>query len=134
MLCYKDISLYTFFVVISIILLFSLTTNIFNNDKEGFTTNSATNRENISDTIKNDANKLSDNLLISKYRSTYEETIIHLENLTGLTLLSETINNAELISSNPISKESLTAISNINNLKQFKETLNDVMNILDKAK
>jgi hypothetical protein len=105
-----------------------------NNYVEGFTANSNTDRENISEAIRTESNKQSDRLLIDKYRNAYEDTIINLENMIGLTLLSETINNAEMISKNPISKESLVAISNINNLKQFKETLNDAMQILDKAK
>lgn len=130
MICYRDVSLYAFFIVASILLLYFLARSTV----EGFTANSKTDRDNISEAIKTDANKQSDNLLISKYRTSYEDTIINLENMIGLSVLSETINNAEIISKNPISKESLIAISNINQLKQFKDTLNDAMQILDKAK
>jgi hypothetical protein len=132
MICNNDIVLYTFLGIASIILLFSLNKWLQTNNQEGFTT--STDKNNISDVVKNAANKLSDVILISKYRSAYEDTIINLENVVGLAMLNETINNAETISQDPVSKESIEAIATINNLKQFKETLNDVMITLDKSK
>lgn len=126
MVCYNNVYIILGVVAGLLGVMFLLSkTNI----KEGFT-----DKNNISDVVKNDANKLSDTVLVSKYRTSYEDTIINLENVIGLSMLNETINNAELISKNPVSKESMDAITNINNLKQFKETLNEVMVILDKTK
>lgn len=125
MVCYNDVITY---VILGFLAVFVFIFIFHNKTKEGFT-----DRENISEVIKNEANKLNDTLLVSKYRSSYEDTIIHLENVVGLSMLNETINNAELISKNPSSKESIQAIENINKLKQFKETLNETMVILDKA-
>lgn len=126
MVCYNNVYIILGVVAGLLGVMFLLSkTNI----KEGFT-----DKNNISDVVKNDANKLSDTVLVSKYRTSYEDTIINLENVIGLSMLNETINNAEVISKNPVSKESMDAITNINNLKQFKETLNEVMVILDKTK
>jgi hypothetical protein len=126
MVCYNNIYIILGAVAGLIGVMFMLSkTNI----KEGFT-----DKNNVSDVVKNDGNKLSDTILVSKYRTAYEDTIINLENVIGLSMLNETINNAELISKNPVSNESMNAIANINNLKQFKETLNEVMVILDKTK
>lgn len=126
MVCYNNVYIIVGVVACLIGVMFLLSKS---NIKEGFT-----DKNNISDVVKNDGNKLSDTILVSKYRTAYEDTIINLENIVGLSMLNETINNAELISKNPVSKESMDAIVNINNLKQFKETLNDVMVILDKTK
>lgn len=132
MVCYNDVMLYVFLGIASILLLFSLNFWSKGNTIETFTGN--TDKNSISDIVKNDANKLSDKILVSKYRTAYEDTIINLDNVVGLAMLDETINNAETISNNPISKEATEAMNNINNLKQFKETLNEVMIILDKSK
>lgn len=95
-------------------------------------TATTTSKDNIKGVVSNNADLLSDTMLISKYRTDYEETIIHLEKSVSIGLLSEVINNAESISKDPISNESITAINNINSLKIFRESLNTAMLILDK--
>lgn len=84
----------------------------------------------VSESIKNNTNEVEDVLLISKYRKTYEDTIIELEDNVSIALLSEVVNNAESISQNP--SEAQDTIVKINNLKTFKDTLNEAMTILDK--
>lgn len=86
----------------------------------------------ISSSVSANTEKLNDTLLISKYRSNYEDTIIQLEKAISIALLSEVVNNAETISSDPVSSDSLKAMSNINQLKNFRESLNQSMIILDK--
>lgn len=93
---------------------------------------SNTDKTAISSSVSANTDKLNDTLLISKYRSNYEDTIIQLEKAISIALLSEVVNNAELISSDPISSNSLKAIANINQLKNFRESLNQSMIILDK--
>ena len=86
----------------------------------------------VTSTVTSNTDKISDTLLISKYRTNYEDTIIGLEKAVGLGILSEVVNNADAISSDPTSSSSLSAIKNINELKSFRESLNQSMIILDK--
>ena len=97
-------------------------------------TNSSTDKDTISSAVSSNTDKLSDTLLVSKYRSNYEDTIINLEKAVGIGILSEVINNAETISSDPASSKALTAMSSINTMQTFRETLNQSMIILDKSK
>lgn len=90
-----------------------------------------TDKINIPSAVKSNTNTIEDNLLISKYRNTYEQTIIDLESNVSFALLSSVINNAEIISKNPTSSESQMIITHINNLKTFRSTLNDAMKFLD---
>jgi hypothetical protein len=86
----------------------------------------------VTSSVTSNTDKISDTLLLSKYRTNYEDTIIGLEKAVGLGLLSEVVNNAATISADPTSTSSLTAIRNINELKSFRESLNQSMIILDK--
>jgi len=71
----------------------------------------------IATSVSSNTDKLNDTLLISKYRANYEDTIIQLEKAISIAILSEVVNNAVTISSDPISSDSLKAIANINQLK-----------------
>jgi len=97
-------------------------------------TNSSTDKDTISSAVSSNTDKLSDTLLASKYRSNYEDTIINLEKAVSVGILSEVINNAETISSDPASSKARTAMSSINTMLTFRETLNQSMIILDKSK
>jgi hypothetical protein len=97
-------------------------------------TNSSTDKDTISSAVSSNTDKLSDTLLASKYRSNYEDTIINLEKAVSVGILSEVINNAETISSDPASSKARTAMSSINTMQTFRETLNQSMIILDKSK
>lgn len=95
-------------------------------------TTTSTAKDSISGAVSSNTDVIGDALLISKYRSDYEDTIINLEKAVGLGLVSEVINNAEIISKDPVSTDSITAINNINSLKLFRESLNTSILILDK--
>lgn len=82
------------------------------------------------ETIKSNTNDVEDTLLVNKYRKSYEDTIIELEDSVSTSLLSAVIKNAEAISRNPA--EAQDAIVQINNLKALKDSLNDAMATLDK--
>jgi hypothetical protein len=78
--------------------------------------------------------KIKKRLLIEKYRSTYDDTIIELEENISATILSGILTNAETISADPTSDKSQKFITATNNLKAFKDTLNDAMKYLDSIK
>lgn len=95
-------------------------------------TSSSGDASGVTSSVTSNTDKINDVLLISKYRTNYEDTIIGLEKAVGLGLLSEVVNNAAAISADPTSSSSLSAIRNINELKSFRESLNQSMIILDK--
>lgn len=99
---------------------------------EAMTSSPETDKSQLGTTVSSNSDKISDALLISKYRSNYEDAIIGLEKAVSLALVSEVVNNSETISADPISDDSMKAIANINALKSFRESLNTSMVILDK--
>lgn len=92
-----------------------------------------TDKTKIPDAIESNTHTIEDSLLISKYRTAYEQTIINLESNVSFALLSAVLNNAESISADPTSSSSQSKITKINNLKTFRSTLNDAMKFLDKS-
>jgi hypothetical protein len=104
---------------------------------EGLTTNSSddpsvnTDKDKVPDAIKSNSTNILDGLLVDKYRSSYDNTIIELEENINATILAGILKNAEKISYDPSSDESQKFITAINNLKNFKDTLNDTMKYLD---
>jgi hypothetical protein len=101
---------------------------------EGMTTDDTsvnTDKDKIPDAIKSNSTNILDGLLIDKYRSSYDDTIIELEENINATILAGILKNAEKISADPSSDDSQKFITAINNLKGFKDTLNDSMKYLD---
>lgn len=106
---------------------------------EGMATNSNstddstvnTDKDKIPDAIKSNSTNILDGLLIDKYRSSYDDTIIELEENINATILAGILKNAEKLSADPSSDDSQKFITAINNLKTFKDTLNDAMKYLD---
>jgi len=92
-----------------------------------------TDKDKIPDVINANTTNAEDTLLIDKYKKTYEDIIINLENNVNYYMLGGIINNAEIISKNPLSPAAIVSINGLNSLKQFKDTLNDTMNFLDKT-
>jgi hypothetical protein len=90
-----------------------------------------TDKDKIPDAIKSNSTNILDGLLIDKYRSSYDDTIIELEENINATILAGILKNAEKISADPSSDDSQKFITAINNLKGFKDTLNDSMKYLD---
>jgi hypothetical protein len=103
-----------------------------NNDSssDGSTT---TDKDKIADTVKSNTAPIADPLLITKYRSSYEDSIIALEANISAALLSEMMNNADTVSKDPTSTDAQKSIIIMNNLSTFRETLNRAMNILDSS-
>jgi len=93
-----------------------------------------TDKDKVSVAIKTHTASIEDALIIGKYRKSYEETIIELEENINATILAGILNNAEKISANPSSDESQKFIASMNSMKSFKDTLNDSMKFLDNIK
>ena len=80
------------------------------------------------DGIKAQVVKIQDELLVSKYRKDYENTIIHMDDLVG-TMMIKQIQNMPVGGSDP--KALITSLNNLNSLKLAKESLNVDMKYLD---
>jgi hypothetical protein len=81
-----------------------------------------------SDSIKAQVTKIQDELLVSKYRKDYENTIIHMDDLVG-TMMIKQIQNMTVGGSD--SKALMSSLNNLNTLKSAKESLNIAMKYLD---
>ncbi len=80
------------------------------------------------DGIKAQVVKIQDELLVSKYRKDYENTIIHMDDLVG-TMMIKQIQNMNVGGSD--SKALISSLNNLNTLKSAKESLNIAMKYLD---
>jgi hypothetical protein len=92
----------------------------------------ATSADDLAAAVKSNTDSIEDALTITKYRRSYEDTIINLEASAGVSMLSAIVKNAETISKDPTSTEAQKIIQSINALKAFKDSLNDTMVTLDK--
>ena len=72
-----------------------------------------------------------DTLLINKYQKSYEDTIIALDKSVDFSILQTILKNAESISVNPTSNDSIQTITMVNHLKQFKDSLNEAMSFMN---
>jgi hypothetical protein len=92
-------------------------------------------KDNMVASLKHYVSQLQDELQINKYHSSYENIILHLENIVSLSLLKQTVMNAEPLSSSSIlSKSNQNTIKSLNELNQLRESLNQAMVILDENK
>lgn len=124
-----------FMTVYVIITLFQPNNNI--NMIEGLTNEGGTTSRNgeagsaasYSDGIKAQVVKIQDELLVSKYRKDYENTIINMDDLVG-TMMIKQIQNMTIGGSDP--KALISSLNNLNTLKSAKESLNVAMKHLDR--
>lgn len=85
------------------------------------------NASNYADKIKSTVVKLQDTLLIPKYRSDYENSIVHLDDLVNFLMLKQVLNiNTDGGPATMIGLQNLVA------LKNSKDALNTTMMFLDK--
>jgi hypothetical protein len=108
----------------------TLRKNITERRQQATSAAAAAYRENSPEIIEGSRNEVEDRMLISKYRKSYEDTIIELDDVISMTILSEVCENAEKIAKNPTGSSAM--IRKINDLKTFKDTLNEAMKTLDK--
>jgi len=83
---------------------------------------------NYAASIKANLVKLQDELLVAKYRKDYETVIINLDDYVGFLMIQQTLN----IKQDGNVANNITAINNLNILKNAKESLNATMTFLDK--
>jgi hypothetical protein len=125
------------FIGLAVVLLFliSMGVKMFNYQTkivEGMTNSTDTDIDKIADSISSATDRVDTQLAIQKHRKQYEDIIIHLDTNCGDNILYSIMKDGEAISKNPTSKESQKAITNLNNLAQFRTTLNDAITYLDK--
>ena len=82
--------------------------------------------------IKNNTELMTDALLIDKYLTVYEDTIINLSDNIDTYILELIIMNAEPISANPGSAQSQTIMNDVNTARAFSDSLNHAIKFLDK--
>jgi hypothetical protein len=82
--------------------------------------------QNYAANIKSVTIKNNDELLISKYRSDYENTILNLDDLINSMMLKTVLS---MDTTNP-----MTSIKNLNELNSAKTALNSVMKFVDSSK
>jgi hypothetical protein len=131
---YVGLTIIAFFVIFIVCRTLNFQADII----EGMTSSndsssSTTDKDKIADAINANTTNAEDTLLIDKYKKSYEDIIINLENNINFFMLGGIINNAQTISKNPLSPAAMQSINGLNSLKQFKDTLNDGMNFLDKT-
>jgi hypothetical protein len=97
------------------------------------TDSTKTDKDKIADAVNTNTTTVEDALLVDKYKKSYEDTIINLENNINYFILGGIVNTAEIISKNPLVADSQKIITGLNNLKMFKDTLNDSMTFLNKT-
>lgn len=124
-------------IVLSIVLGIVLLICIFNKFKknvikEGLDNMNSTSVMDKPKAIENNTQDLEDRLLISKYKTSYEDIIIELEKNIELNILKSIFDNSEYLSKDPTSKSNINLIDNINKLNLFLENLNKNILILDK--
>lgn len=95
---------------------------------------SMTDKDKVADVVNQNTDVVDDKLLVAKYRTSYEDTIVALERNCSEHLLSKIVDNAESISKNPTSEVNHKLITSLNALSDFRGTLNTAMIILDKKK
>ena len=103
------------------------------NDSSSDSSGTTTDKDNIADAVKSNTATIADPLLVTKYRSSYEDSIIAMEANVSASLLSEMMNNADTVSKDPTSIDAQKSIVIMNNLSTYRETLNRAMNILDSS-
>jgi len=83
---------------------------------------------NYAATLKAKTVQLQDSILISKYRTDYENVIINMEDYFSMLMLEQTLS----MTANDSIKTNMERIAAINTLSQGKKSLNEVMAFIDK--
>lgn len=85
------------------------------------------------DSIKKKTEQLRDTLLIGKYKHDYEDIILELEDYLNLSML-EAVNLLTAGKKKQFDKDDIELIKTINQVNEFRKTLDDVMTFVDKQK
>ena len=93
-------------------------------------TNNSYDSETFANDIKESTNKMTDTLLVSKYRDNYENIIINLEEWCNAKILSTILDGSIDIKSSG-EEEIINSMKKINEMENFKNNLNSSMKFLD---
>ena len=117
-----EVNMYFLYAIIIIILIYVLIMilRFQNNMVEGMTDSSS-----LAKQIKDDSTKTLDGLLVSKYRSEYEDIILNMHEWCDTQILSNIVNGS-INRTDPSD-----SIKKINELEQFKGTLNSTIKYID---
>jgi len=121
---------YTAIVLFIVWFLFKLT-NIQVKIVEGLANRNTSNQSGPNGkVISNETTQIIDGLHVDKYRGNYEEIIMNLEKWCNTAIVAGIADN-KINAADPFNPENIKRISALNQLKQFKDTLNDAMQFLD---
>lgn len=121
---------YTAIVLFIVWFLFKLT-NIQVKIVEGLANRNTSNQSGPNGkVISNETTQIIDGLHVDKYRGNYEEIIMNLEKWCNTAIVAGIADN-KINAADPFNPENIKHISALNQLKQFKDTLNDAMQFLD---
>ena len=121
----------SFFIIYIIVKMFQLQTKVIEgltNADSTIASGEAGTAASYAASIKAQVVKLQDELLIAKYRTEYETTIINLNDYIGMLMIQQTLNMT--IDGNV--QTNITNISNLNTLNAAMTSLNATMTFLDK--
>jgi len=124
----------SFFIIYLVIKTFNIREGLTNDDGSTSTTDTTTtstslgeagNASNYASTIKALTVQLQDQILISKYRTDYENVIINLEDYINMLMLKQVLNM-------DTTTKTIANLTTLNTLFSAKKSLNDVMLYIDK--
>jgi hypothetical protein len=100
---------------------------------EGLTNNQTTgvtsSANSYSELIKSEAVKLQDSLLVSKYRTDYENVILNMDDFVNMLMLNLVLNMKNTSDHSQV----IDSFNKLNTLTRAKESLNTCMQVLDKT-
>lgn len=100
---------------------------------EGLTNNQTTgvtsSANSYSELIKSEAVKLQDSLLVSKYRTDYENVILNMDDFVNMLMLNLVLNMKNTSDHSQV----IDSLNKLNTLTRAKESLNTCMQVLDKT-
>ena len=108
------------FIILVIVYVLIMLLRYQNHMVEGMTDSSS-----LAKQIKDDSTKTLDGLLVNKYRSEYEDIILNMHEWCDTQILSNIVNGS-IDRTNPSE-----SIKKINELEQFKSTLNSIIKYVD---
>lgn len=103
----------------------SVLEGLTNNQTNGVTSSA----NSYSELIKSESVKLQDSLLISKYRSDYENVILNMDDFVNMLMLNTVLNMKNTSDHSQV----IDSLNNLNTLNRAKESLNTCMQVLDKS-
>lgn len=116
------------FIIIYLLITFKRKEGLENADSSISSNGEAGNANSYAATIKALTVQLQDSLLISKYRTDYENIIINMDDYFSILMLKQVLN----LDPKADMKTNITVIAALNELSTAKKSLNEIMAFVDK--